>query len=57
MKFLSNIQIHTYATGIGYIFFLIFDLKHRLWVLKEAVVMCIHNQCFKQKLRKILFFI
>ena len=35
--------------------FLIFALKHRLWV-NEAVLMCTHNQCFTAKIRKILEF-
>ena len=39
-------------TGV-YIIFLIFALKHRLWVL---VLTCTHNQCFEQKKRKILYF-
>ena len=36
--------------GIHY--FLIFALKHRLWVLvrtAEAVLTCTHNLCFEQK--------
>ena len=40
-------------TGVnrGIHFFLIFALKHRLWVLVnvEAVLTCTHNLCFKQK--------
>ena len=43
-------------TGVhkGIHFFLIFALKHRLWVLVEAVFTCTHNQCFRVKKRKIL---
>ena len=45
-------------TGVhkGIHFFLIFALKHRLWVLVEAFFMCTHNQCFRVKKRKILKF-
>ena len=37
----------------GVYIFLIFVPKHRLWVLVEAVLTCIPNQCFEQKIRKI----
>ena len=30
-------------------FFLIFPLKHRLWVLVEVVLTCTQNLCFEQK--------
>ena len=30
----------------------IFALKHRLWVLVEAVLTCTHNQCFEHKKEK-----
>ena len=33
---------------MGILIFLIFDPKHRLWVLGEAVLTCTHNQCFEQ---------
>ena len=38
-------------TGVcrGIPIFLIFAQKHRLWVLAEAVLTCIHNLCFEQK--------
>ena len=28
--------------------FLIFDPKHRLWVLVRAILTCIHNLCFSK---------
>ena len=40
--------------GIHY--FLIFDLKHRLWVLVEAVLMCTHNLQLRAKIRIISHF-
>ena len=51
---------HFYIVKLGftgvYIFFLIFALKHRLWVLVRTaslrVLTCTHNQCFEQKLVK-----
>ena len=48
---------HFYIAKLGftgvYIIFLIFALKHRLWVLvTEAVLMCTHNLCFEQQLEK-----
>ena len=41
-------------TGVyrGIHFFLIFALKHRLWVLIEAVLTCTHNLCFEQRYEK-----
>ena len=43
----------TYIENLGfagvYLFFLISDPEHRLWVLSEAVLSCTHNQCFVQK--------
>ena len=44
-------------TGV-YIFFLFFALKQRLWVLvsHEAVLTCIHNQCFEQNKENITLF-
>ena len=36
----------------GMHYFLIFALKHRLWVLTEAVLTCTHNQCKKNKTNK-----
>ena len=33
----------------GVYIFLIFALKHRLWVLTEAVLTCTHDLCFEQK--------
>ena len=57
-----NVDPHTphfYIVKLGftgvYIFFLIFALKHRLWVLvrtasvSEAVLTCTHNLCLGQK--------
>ena len=47
---------HFYIVNLGftgvYIFFLIFALKYRLWVLTEAVLTCTHNQYFAQQLEK-----
>ena len=44
---------HFYILKLGftgvYIFFLIFALKHRLWVLVEAVLTCTHVLCLEQK--------
>ena len=34
--------------GVSIPTFLIFDSKHRLWVLGEAALTCTHNQCFEQ---------
>ena len=43
--FYSKIGVYR---GIHY--FLIFALKHRLWLLvNEAVLTCTHNICFEQK--------
>ena len=36
--------------------FLIFALRHRLWVLTEAVLTCSNNLCFKQNKKNIRFF-
>ena len=43
-------------TGVG-IIFLISALKHRLWVLGEAVLTSTHNLCFKQKYEKYQLFL
>ena len=46
---------HCYSkTGVyrGILYFLIFALKHRSWVLTEAVLMCTHNLYFEQKIEK-----
>ena len=42
-------------TGVyrGIHYFLIFALKHRLWVLTEAVLTCTHDLCFEQKNKNI----
>ena len=53
-------QIYSVKMGFAgvYLFFLIFDPKHRLWVLvrtaslADAVLTCTHNLCFEQILRK-----
>ena len=37
------------------IFFLIFALKHRSWVLTEVALTCAHGLCFEQKQEKISF--
>ena len=45
-----HITLHR-KTGVyrGIHYFLIFALKHRLWVLvSEAVLMCTYNVCFEQ---------
>ena len=41
-------------TGVyrGLHFFLIFALKHILWVLDEADLTCNHNICFEQEYEK-----
>ena len=57
----TPLKPHFYIEKLGfagvYLFFLIFDPKHRLWVLVrtamarqfEAVLTCTHNLCFEQK--------
>ena len=34
---------------MGMLFFLIFALKHRLWILFRTNLTCTHNLCFEQK--------
>ena len=41
---------HFYIVKLGFTgVYIIFALKHRLWVLNEAVLMCTHDQCFRAK--------
>ena len=51
MLFIHPYNPHLYReTGVYRVIhsFLIFALKHRLWVLVEAVLTCTHSQCFEQ---------